>query len=68
MINVKIDGADTIREEREIYSEFVSSKVYDFCKSGISSDIRGAVREWLKNSGYEFDDDRQIVEYIVYKI
>lgn len=68
MINVRINGADTVREEREIYSEFVASKVYDFCKNGMTSDSRGAVREWLKDSGYKFDDDRQIVEYIVCKI
>jgi hypothetical protein len=70
MINITIDGISTTREQREIQKEFIDSKEYDFCKSGMTTDERGVIKEWLKNKKYSFlkDDEIRLIEYIACKL
>jgi len=69
MIEVCINGNNTIREENEIYREFVESRQYDFVKSPICGEPREAIRDWLSEKGYAFKpDDKIIVELIACKL
>ena len=56
MVEVTIDGSKTVRSLREIYIEFVDTKLYDFIKAGLSGDPREEIRVWVKEN-YEVDED-----------
>ena len=56
LINVILkDGTHTIREESEIRRDFVNSKEYDYCKSGLCSNIEPIVKEWI-NENFTIQD------------
>ena len=68
MIEISINGINTVRSTNEIYREFAESKEYSFVKNGMTSDSRGVVRSWLKDNNYSLEDDRQLVEEMICKI
>ena len=69
LLEVTIKGNSTVREDRDIYREFVDSREYSFCKMEQNLETsKRVLREWFLDLGYVFEDDRQIVEYIAFKI
>ena len=70
MIEIDIDGVKTIREEHELYREFVNTTAYNFCKFSQDLDAsRSAIGEWMEEKKYKVEPDNNgIIEYIAMKI
>ena len=69
MIEIFINGNKTTRQKKEIYLDFVSTKVYDFVKNGMTSSPRDIIREWIvENYAMSEDDYGYMLDYIAIKI
>ena len=70
MINVILpDGRNTIKEEKEIAREFISSKGYNICKGGFCSNPQTFIKEWVADR-YIVNDESQLnsLLYEIYRV
>lgn len=70
MIKVEINGVDTVREERDIYRDFVNTKGYSFCKMSQNLETsREVIRDWFAEMKYEFEGGNEaMIDYVAMKI
>jgi len=70
MVELIIDGNKTTRTKKEIYSDFVDSKLFNAIKGGILSNPRAEIKQWLEDS-YSFTDTNEydyITDHIAVRV
>ena len=51
-----MNGNNTTRDEKEIYREFVETRLFDFIRGGLTQHPRDLIRDWI-HENYELDKD-----------
>ncbi len=70
MINVFINGNATVIQKREIYKDFVDSRLYNAIKGELLANPRDEIKEWLE-SNYNFKNEEDygfVMDYIACKL